>query len=53
MTGKHAIYKDTYLVNTGKRLGLKMPLRQPMPRLNERITPGFMYLRELFDKLQK
>lgn len=53
MTGKQAIYTDKYLFNTGKRLGLKMPLRQVMPRLNEKITPGFMYLRELFDKLQK
>ncbi|GAI92511.1 unnamed protein product, partial [marine sediment metagenome] len=31
--------------------GLKFPLRQLIPlELSEKITPGFMYMRELIDK---
>ena len=38
------------LFQTGAGQGLKFPLRQVLPRLNENITPGFKYMREVIDK---
>jgi len=38
------------LFQTGAGQGLRFPLRQVLPRLNENITPGFKYMREVIDK---
>jgi uncharacterized protein (DUF169 family) len=38
------------LFRVGAGQGLKFPLRQVLPRLNEKITPGFVYMRGVIDK---
>jgi uncharacterized protein (DUF169 family) len=38
------------LFSTGSGQGLKFPLRQVLPKLNENLTPGFKYMREVIDK---
>ena len=46
-----AIYVAEYLFSQG--LGLKMPLRQVMPRLTEEVNPGFISAKEILDKSEK
>jgi hypothetical protein len=41
------------LFATGRGQGLKFPLRQVIPRLHEKITPGFIFMREIIDKTLK
>ena len=41
------------LFSTGRGQGLKFPLRQVIPRLHEKITPGFIFMREVIDKTLK
>lgn len=41
------------LFQTGAQQGLKFPLRQLIPKLNENLTPGFRYMREVIDKKLK
>ena len=53
LQAKAAFYVAKYLFSTGRRIGLKMPLRQVMPRLNEEINPGYVYGREIIDKSKK
>jgi uncharacterized protein (DUF169 family) len=52
MQPKAAFYIAETLFSTGRRRGLKMPLRQVMPRLTEEISPGYLYARELVDKIK-
>lgn len=41
------------LFATGRGQGLKFPLRQVIPRLHEKITPGFIFMRDIIDKTLK
>jgi len=53
LQAKAAFYVAEYLFSTGRRIGLKMPLRQVMPRLTEELNPGYVYGREIIDKSEK
>ena len=53
LPAKAVFYILENLLKTGKGRGLKFPLRQVIPRLNERITPGFIFMREVIDKTLK
>jgi len=51
MPANYLFYVLENLFKVGGRQGLKLPLRQLLPmNLDERITPGFKYMREVFDK---
>jgi uncharacterized protein (DUF169 family) len=50
LPAKHVFYVLKNLFQTGEGQGLKLPLRKILPRLNESITPGFKYMREVIDK---
>ena len=47
---KAAFYVAEYLFSTGRKQGLKMPLRQVTPRLTEEVNPGYVYAKEIIDK---
>ena len=54
MPAKYILYVLDNLFATGKGQGLKFPLRQMIPmNLDENLTPGFKYMRELIDKKLK
>ena len=54
MPAKYAFYVNENLFAVGKGQGLKFPLRQMIPLgLDEKLTPGFMYMRDLIDKKLK
>lgn len=53
LPAQYVFYVLENLFNTGDRQGLKLPLRKILPRLNEKITPGFMYMREVIDKAKE
>ncbi|MHA1466884.1 MAG: DUF169 domain-containing protein [Promethearchaeota archaeon] len=53
LPAKHLFYVLTNLYKTGEGQGLKLPLRKILPRLNESITPGFRYMREVIDKAKE
>ena len=48
-----AFYVADYLFSTGRKQGLKMPLRQVMPRLTEEVDPGYITAKEILDKSEK
>jgi uncharacterized protein (DUF169 family) len=51
MPSNYVFYLHDNLFKSGKSQGLKFPLRQLIPlELSEKITPGFVYMRELIDK---
>jgi len=53
LPSKHIFYVLENLFKTGRNQGLKMPLRQIIPRLDENITPGFKYLAPLIEQKLK
>ncbi|MHA1254213.1 MAG: DUF169 domain-containing protein [Promethearchaeota archaeon] len=53
LPAKAAFYVSEYLFSTGRKQGLKMPLRQVMPRLTEEINPGYVHAKEILDKSEK
>ena len=54
MPSKHVFYVLKNLFKTGGKQGLGFPVKQMIPRgLNENITPGFKYMKELIDKKLK
>ncbi len=54
MPADYVFYVIENLFKTGKGQGLKFPLRQMIPlELDENLTPGFKYMRELIDKKLK
>jgi uncharacterized protein (DUF169 family) len=51
MPAKYIFYVLENLFKVGRGQGLKLPLRQILPlNLDENLTPGFKYMRELIDK---
>lgn len=50
MPASFIFYVLENLFQTGSGQGLKFPLRQLLPRLDENLTPGFRYMREVIDK---
>jgi uncharacterized protein (DUF169 family) len=50
MPGEFIFYVLENLFQTGAGQGLKFPLRQLIPKVDEKITPGFRYMREVIDK---
>jgi len=48
-----AFYVSEYLFSTGRKQGLKMPLRQVTPRLTEEVNPGYVSAKEILDKSEK
>lgn len=50
MPASYIFYVLENLFQTGAGQGLKFPLRQLIPKLNENLTPGFKYMREVIDK---
>jgi uncharacterized protein (DUF169 family) len=51
MLAKYIFYVLKNLFKVGGRQGLRFPLRQLLPmNLTEKITPGFVFMREVFDK---
>ncbi|MBD3253508.1 MAG: hypothetical protein GF383_00365 [Candidatus Lokiarchaeota archaeon] len=51
MPGKHIFYVLENLFKTGGHQGLGFPIRSLIPMgLDENITPGFKYMREIIDK---
>lgn len=50
LPAKAAFYVAEYLFSTGRKQGLKMPLRQVAPRLTEEVNPGYVYAKEIIDK---
>ena len=50
MPGEFIFYVLENLYQTGAGQGLKFPLRIAIPKLNENLTPGFKYMREVIDK---
>jgi uncharacterized protein (DUF169 family) len=54
MPAKYVFYVLENLFKVGRGQGLKLPLRQILPlNLNENLTPGFKYMREVIDKKLK
>ena len=53
LPAKHSFYVLENLYKTGEGQGLKLPLRKILPRLNESITPGFKYMREVIDNAKE
>jgi uncharacterized protein (DUF169 family) len=54
MPAKYIFYVLENLFKVGGGQGLKLPLRQILPlNLNENLTPGFKYMREVIDKKLK
>ena len=53
LPAKAAFYVSEFLFSTGRKQGLKMPLRQVMPRLTEEINPGYVHAKEILDKSEK
>lgn len=53
LPAKHVFYVLKNLFQTGEGQGLKLPLRKILPRLNESITPGFKYMREVIDNAKE
>ncbi len=53
LPAKEAFYVSEYLFSTGRKQGLKMPLRQVMPRLTEDVNPGYVHAKEILDKSEK
>ena len=54
MPAKYVFYVLENLFKVGGGQGLKLPLRQIIPlNLNENLTPGFKYMREVIDKKLK
>lgn len=53
LPAKAAFYVSEFLFSTGRKQGLKMPLRQVMPRLTEEINPGYVHAKEILDKSKK
>lgn len=53
LPAKAAFYVAENLFSTGRKQGLKMPLRQVAPRLTEEINPGYVYAKEIIDKSEK
>ena len=53
MPASFIFYVLENLFQTGAGQGLKFPLRQVLPKLNENLTPGFRYMREVIDKKLK
>ncbi len=53
LPSKHIFYVLENLFKTGRNQGLKLPLRQIIPRLDENITPGFKYLAPIIEKKLK
>ena len=50
MPASYIFYVLENLFQTGAGQGLKFPLRQLIPKLDENLTPGFKYMREIIDK---
>ncbi len=50
MPASYIFYVLENLFQTGAGQGLKFPLRQLIPKLDEKLTPGFKYMREIIDK---
>jgi len=50
MPGEFIFYILENLFQTGAGQGLKFPLRTLIPKLDESLTPGFVYMREVIDK---
>lgn len=50
MPAKHAVYALENLFKAGKVQGMGLPLRQEFPNVDERITPGYIYMREVIDR---
>ena len=50
MPASFIFYVLENLFQTGSGQGLKFPLRQLIPKLDENLTPGFRYMREVIDK---
>ncbi|MFX0037015.1 MAG: DUF169 domain-containing protein [Candidatus Hermodarchaeota archaeon] len=50
MPGEFIFYVLENLFQTGAGQGLMFPLRQIIPKLDENLTPGFRYMREVIDK---
>ena len=48
--GEFIFYLLENLFQTGAGQGLKFPLRTLIPKLDENLTPGFRYMREVIDK---
>ena len=53
LPAKAAFYVSEYLFSTGRKQGLKMPLRQVMPRLTEEVNPGYVHAKEILNKSEK
>ncbi|NVM36689.1 MAG: DUF169 domain-containing protein [Candidatus Lokiarchaeota archaeon] len=50
MPASFIFYVLENLFQTGSGQGLRFPLRQLLPKLDENLTPGFRYMREVIDK---
>jgi uncharacterized protein (DUF169 family) len=53
LPAKHIFYVLKNLLNTDQNKGLELPLRQYLPSVDEKITPGYIYMREIIDRKLK